>query len=100
MHLLALPLEMAEALWLLSLFPGSTASRYWTEIFPPRPQSLQKLNTTIIGDASDLVNSALQAATTPAWLGIQSARLGADVAVATVAAMSGALGRYLRRWSR
>ena len=100
MHLLALPLEMAEALWLLSLFPGSTASRYWTEIFPPRPQSLQKLNTTIIGDASDLVDSALQAATTPAWLGIQSARLGADVAVATVAAMSGALGRYLRRWSR
>jgi hypothetical protein len=98
--LLVFPLEMAEALWLASLFPGSIASRYWAEICPPQPQSLEKLDTTIIGDASDLVNSALQAATIPAWLGIQSARLGADAVIATMTAMSGALEHYLRRWSR
>jgi hypothetical protein len=91
--LLALPLEVAEALWFVSLIPGTTAWRNWTEIFPPQPPSLQKPDTTprIIGDISDLANSALQAATIPAWLAIQSARLGADTMVATMAAMSGAL---------
>jgi hypothetical protein len=91
--LLAFPLEVAEGLWFVSLIPGTTAWRYWTEIFPPQPQSLQKPDTTpqIIGDISDLANSALEAATIPAWLGIRSARLGADAAVATMAAMSEAL---------
>jgi hypothetical protein len=91
--LLALPLEVAEALWLVSLIPGTSAWRNWTEMFPPQPPSLQKPDTKpqIIGDISDLANSALQAATIPAWLGIQSARLGADTVVATMTAMSGAL---------
>jgi len=77
--LLVIPLELAEAIWLVSLIPGLTASQYLAEIFPPQPQSLQGLDIKVIGDASDLVNSTIEAATIPAWLGIQSARLGADI---------------------
>lgn len=94
---LVFSLEMAEALWLSSLVPGTAALRSWVEIFPPQTESPLEaaIAPQVIGDISDLVNSALQATTIPAWLGIQSARLGADIVAGTIAAMWATLARGL-----